>query len=351
MVLHKVQPSAPPQKGPGTRPQFGSLLIRHAQVFWYALTVILPVILKTRSRPVIFSRYTGMGDIICTIPAARELMRRHADRTFIYNCHPDFVEIPRLSGVASKVTSLESIGLLGHWYSFLFAGYYHFTHGDDTPGQVAREPMVAEFFRQFDLPVTDAHPTMAVPAAAQKKVDILLAEKKLDASRLVLIHPGPSWTVKEWPREHWTKLVAGLRERGHTNIAQLGVARYMNFGEVMVTPIAGTVSLIDALSIEDCFAVIRQAKLFIGIDSGLLHIAACTRTPANSLWGPTSPEFFYGKTIHPDFVVSNIACQGCHHRLPRLHWITGCPYDVRCMKDLRVDQVLSACLALLEKDP
>jgi len=350
MRSQQVQSCPPPENTARKAAELRSLLAHHAQALWYVVTIILPVILKTGKRPVIFSRYTGMGDIICTIPAVRELMKRHPGLTFIYNCHADFAEVPRLAGIASRVTSLKSIGLVGYWYFFLLAGFYHFAHGDDTPGQVAREPMVAEFLRQFQLPVADAHPTLTVPSAAKEKVRSLMAQKKLDASGLVLIHPGPSWPVKEWPREHWTKLVAGLRERGHMNIAQLGVGRYMNFGEMTVTPIAGTVSLIDALSIEDCFAVIQQAKLFIGIDSGLLHIAACTRTPAISLWGPTAPEFFYGKTIQQDFVVSNIACQGCYHRLPRLHWITGCPYDIRCMKELSVDQVLSACLALSEKD-
>jgi hypothetical protein len=49
------------------------------------------------------------------------------------------------------------------------------------------------------------------------------------------------------------------------------------------------------------------------------------------------------------FVVSDVECQGCHHRVPRLHWITGCPYDIKCMKAIRVDQVLQACLTGLAR--
>ena len=154
--------------------------------------------------------------------------------------------------------------------------------------------------------------------------------------------------MKEWPREQWAQLVAALRAQGYTSIAQLGVGRYMNFGQVAVDTIPGVVSLVDLLSIEDCFALIGRAKLFVGIDSGLLHIAACTRTPSVAVWGPTSPQFFYADAVRKNFVVSDVACQGCYHRLPRLHWVTGCPHDIQCMKTLSVEKVLRACLTNLE---
>ncbi|MEI9863113.1 MAG: hypothetical protein WDN00_00850 [Limisphaerales bacterium] len=63
---------------------------RQVQAFWYVATVVLPVILRTRSRPVLFSKYSGIGDIICTFPAALELKKRHPGAVSIYNCHYDF---------------------------------------------------------------------------------------------------------------------------------------------------------------------------------------------------------------------------------------------------------------------
>ena len=327
--------------------KLAALLARHASAFGYVLRVVLPVMLRTGRRPVIFSRRTGMGDIICTVGPARELMKRHPDVFFIYNCHPDFAAVPQLAGIANRVTTLEAIGVVGHWYKIFLGGFYHFAHGDDTPGMVASEPMVAEFCRQFNLPETDAHPSLAAGPDAREKVKALLAKKNLDAKNLILLHPGPSWTIKEWPLEHWTKLVSELRARGFTSIAQLGVGRYMNFGKVAVETIPGTTSFVDELSIEECLAAISQAKLFIGIDSGLLHLAASARTPAVSVWGPTSPQFFYAETVRKQFVVSAVECQGCYHRRPRIDWVTGCPHDIQCMKTLPVEKVLSACLAQL----
>jgi len=329
------------------RNHFVSLIKRHFSAAWYVLTVVLPVILKTGKRPVIFSRQTGMGDIICTLPAVGELKERHPGATFIYNCHGDFAEVPRLAGVANRVTTLEPIGLVGYWYSFLLAGFYHFAHGDDLPDSGCQEPMVVEFCRQFQVTVSEEHPELVAGLAARERAGSILNEKGLHGESLILIHPGPSWPVREWPLENWTRLISELRHRGFTNIAQLGVTRYLNFGKVQVPLVPGAVSLINAFSIAECVAVIAQARLFIGIDSGLLHIAACTRTASVGIFGMTLPEYRFSKNVRRDFVTNRVECAGCEHRKPRLHWVTGCPYDIKCMKTLPVEPVLQAALAKL----
>lgn len=331
--------------------RIASLLVRHFKAFGYVIMVILPVILKTRRRPVLLSRYSGMGDIICTIPAARELIKRHPGHPVIYNCHRSFADVPRLTGLASIVTSLEPIGLIGHWYSFLLAGFYHFAHGDDLPDSGCKEPMVVEFCKQFQLPVASEHPQLIVPDPVHARVRNLLSAHGLNTDSLILIHPGPTWPVREWPEENWRQFLAELRQRGHTNIGQLGVSQYLNFGQVDISIIPGAQSLINLFSIEECIAVISRARLFVGIDSGLLHIAACTRTPSVGIFGMTLPEFRFSESFRRDSVVNRVECAGCEHRKPRLHWVTGCPNDIKCMKTLPVEPVLRACLGKLGERP
>jgi ADP-heptose:LPS heptosyltransferase len=329
--------------------RFTALLSRHAAALGYVLGVIMPTILKTRRRPVVFSRWSGMGDIICTIPAALELKKRHPGATFLYNCHPDFAVVPKIAGVASRATSLEPVGVVGHWYKFLLAGFYHFAHGDDVTGQTSKEPMVTEFCRQFNLPVLEEHPRILIDPVLLDKMRRRLKDKNLDPTSLIVIHPGPSWPVREWPPEKWAGLMDGLRRRGFTNIAQLGVGRYSTFGRVAVEPIPDAVSLVDELSLAEAFAVISLAKLHIGIDSVLLHIAAAAGVPAVGIFGMTSPQFRFSSDYIKLFVVSRVVCQGCYHRLPRVDWVTNCPHDIRCMKTIGVDEVLNACLAQLHR--
>src|SRR5687768_119353 len=107
---------------------FGQLLLRHLRALWFVLTVIVPLIIRHRSRPVIFSRWSGIGDIICTIPAALKVAKRHTGAPRIYNCHPDSAALIHDSDVAEYATHCGEIGIVGHWYRPLLRGFYHFAY-------------------------------------------------------------------------------------------------------------------------------------------------------------------------------------------------------------------------------
>jgi len=325
-----------------------SLVKRHALAFWYVMTVVLPLILRTGTRPVLFVKFSGIGDIICTFPAALELKKRHPKAEFIYNCHEDYVCLPRLGGVTNRVTPFPEIGLVGYWYRFLLSGYYLFASDDDNPNSVPTEVYIKDFGRSFGVELDGSHPRFHLEPNVLSRMKALLQGQGLPPDRMIILHPGPSWPVREWPHENWISLVGELARKGLTNVVRLGVGKTMRFGEVEMTPIPGTFSLVNQLRLEESIALISLADLFIGIDSGLLHIAAALRIPAVGLWGPTSPHLRFASTAGQSFVIGQVECQGCQHRFPRLHWFTNCPYDIRCMKSISVDEVLQTGLKRME---
>lgn len=324
-----------------------SLIKRHFSAAWYVLTVILPVMFRTGRRPVIFSRFAGMGDIICTFPAAQELKKRHPQAAFIYNCAAGFACLPAMGGVTERVTHLHPIGLVGHWYRALLAGYYNFDSDDDHPNADQKEFCITSYARRQGVAVRGEHPPLQISPAVVAGVRARL--EKTSAGPLILIHAGPTWPVKQWPDASWSALVRELKSRGFENIFQLGVGaqNYANLGAADAGTVAGAVSLVGKLSLEESLALISQADLLIGIDSGLLHAAVSFRVPAVGIWGATSPKFLFAESESRGFVVSAVDCQGCHHRVPRLHHTTGCPFDIRCLKSLEVSEVLRACLKYL----
>jgi ADP-heptose:LPS heptosyltransferase len=324
------------------------LIKRHAEALWYVLTVILPILLRTGKRPIIFSKYSGIGDIICTFPAALELKKRHPKATFIYNCHSEFVCLPRMGGVTSHVTSIKAIGLVGYWYRFLLGGYYLFVSDDDRPDRVPTDVYIKDFGRTFGVALDDAHPSLQNDPAVVERVRALLDKKGAKQGPLTVIHAGPSWPVREWPQESWAGLARELEKKGMTNVVQLGTSSHLALGAIDSATVPGVVSLVDQLTLEESCALISLGALFIGIDSGLLHVAVAMRVPSVGLWGATSPQLRFSAENRRLFVVSEVDCQGCHHRVPRLHWMTGCPYDIKCMKAIRVETVLEACLKGLQ---
>ncbi len=327
-----------------------ALAKRHLQAAGYVVTVILPVVLRTGKRPVIFSKYSGIGDIICTFPAALELKKRHPQATFIYNCHPEFTCLPRLGGVAVRTTSLLPVGLVGHWYGWLLAGFYHFDSHDDHPDITPSENVIQDFGRRLGVDIGDNHPTLQNDPVVTGRVKPLLGKNGRHEDLTIVIHTGPTWPVKEWPHESWVALVGELKRHGFTKVIQLGVNSHPVVGKVEYANIPDVISLVNQLTLAETVALISLGDLFVGIDSGLLHIAAAVQTPAVGLWGPTSFQWLFSSPEARSFVTSNVECQGCHHRVPRLHWMTGCPYDIRCMKNISVVEVLSACLSRLSPE-
>ena len=327
------------------------LLSRHAQAFWYVITVVLPVILRTGQRPVIFSKYSGIGDIICTFPAVLKLKQRHQGATFLYNCHADYACLPPMAGITKKVTSLLHAGVLRHWYGWLFSAFYEFPCADEEPDDFCRQYVVREYAEAHGVSVEDAHPRLRIAADVQSRVNsVLRAAAKAACGPAILIYCGPTWPVRAWPAESWKALVSELQDHGYSNIFQIGVDHHLSATSTSRLPeIPGAVSLINLFSLEETAAAIAASNLFVAVDSGMLHFAAALQIPCVGIFGSTLPQLRLPPEDTRHCVVSTAACQGCHHRIPRIHWETGCPHDVKCMKMIPVAEVLKACLRLLDR--
>ena len=324
--------------------RFKNFISRHLAALGYVCRVILPEIFKHGRRPVVFERLAGIGDIICSIPAARMLKERHPGARFIYNCHPDLVVIPKLFGIADRVTACPAMGLVSHWYGFLLAGKYEFIHGEPFTVRTT----VRDYCDQYQLPPQDEHPHLELPDDLRERARKILLEKGIDPGSFITIHPGPTGPVREWPRDRWCRLVTQLQAAGQRQIVQLGVGHYYDRGVVVMEPIPGAVSLLDALSLEESVAVIALAKVHIGVDSGLLHVAAAVGTPGIGIFGNTLPEYRFSEAYRRTFVVSQIYCRGCAHYLAATPFINDCPEHIRCMKEIQPETVLRACLDVLQ---
>jgi ADP-heptose:LPS heptosyltransferase len=301
--------------------------------------------LRTWRRPVLFERQGALGDIICTFPAVLQLKKRHPKAAFVYSCHRDFVHLPEMGAITKHVTTASFDK--GTVWSFFFEEIYHFRYGDEIDGCVSTRTIIEEFCVQHGVAVTDEHPHLKINPQALSRVRSLLLDYPLSVGPLVFFHLGPSWPVREWAHACWIDLARALESQGFSNIILLGVDKHVELGTVPGFTVPGVVSLVNRLTVEETAALVSIGGLLVGIDSGLLHLAASTDTPAVGIFGATSPEFRFSRNSSCVFVASPVECQGCHHRLPRLHWKTGCPYDIKCMKTINVSSVVQACLLKL----
>jgi ADP-heptose:LPS heptosyltransferase len=318
----------------------------HAVTLAFILRVLVPMILQHRRRPVLFVRHVGIGDIICTFPTVQELKRRHLGAPTVYSCYAGYACLPALGQIVDATAPFSAEYLKKFW-GWWFSAIYQFEFGDDKAFHVSSEILIEGFARQFGASVSLEHPTLVLPAATLNRVKKLLAETIKTPGPVVLLHPGPSWPIREWPAESWVKLASQLKLSGYEHLIQIGTVANAHIGGSTVAVIPGAINFINLLSLEETAALIALSDLLIGIDSGLLHIAASLRIPAVGIFGPTSPQLRFSSRSSCSFVVSEVECQGCHHRLPCLHWINGCPHNIKCMKAISAQDVLATSLAKL----
>jgi heptosyltransferase-3 len=106
-----------------------------------------------------------------------------------------------------------------------------------------------------------------------------------------VLHPYPRWTYKRWTTEGWIEIGHYLKKSGLKLVLSGGsaqeevdyVANIQNKLPVDTINLAGQVSLAQLANI------IAQAKLFIGPDTGITHLAAATGIPVIAIYGPTNP--------------------------------------------------------------
>ena len=101
----------------------------------------------------------------------------------------------------------------------------------------------------------------------------------------VAIHMGARYSYNRWSRENWLELVNRL------DAPVLFVGTQQDIGDVewvLARTNLAAISLAGQTSILQLAAVLKRAKLFIGHDSGPMHIAAAMGTRVVALFGPTS---------------------------------------------------------------
>lgn len=111
-----------------------------------------------------------------------------------------------------------------------------------------------------------------------------------DISPLVYANPAARWQSKFWPIEHWAALTDHLQKQGIAVV--FGGSPQDTEYIASITRLMKTDPIIAAgrLTLPQSAALIQHASLYIGLDSGPMHIAALARTPVIALFGPTHPS-------------------------------------------------------------
>src|SRR5262249_21263555 len=110
---------------------------------------------------------------------------------------------------------------------------------------------------------------------------------KIPHGEVVLLNPGAGWGAKQWPPERYGEVAIALAQHGLRPLVNYGPGEeelatiVLEASEEAAQPFSCTITELIALT--------RQARLFIGGDTGPLHLAAALRIPVVAIFGPTDP--------------------------------------------------------------
>lgn len=180
--------------------------------------------------------------------------------------------------------------------------------------------------------------------AADARVDELLAGHNLRKGEFIHLHPTSRWMFKAWTVAGYAKLITALQQRGFPVVMtaapvdkEIKVAAAIQ-ARCQMPP----VDLTGQLNLKELGALIARARLFVGVDSAPMHIAAAVGTPTVALFGP-SRELEWGPWGVPHRVVvsDHHPCRPCG--------LDGCGGGKisECLTTIPVERVLTTCTELL----
>jgi len=159
----------------------------------------------------------------------------------------------------------------------------------------------------------------------------------------IAVGAGASYgSAKCWPPDRFAKALNALLAKHDADVLLFGTP-----GEVPVSAAIAAelqrppINFTGKTSIADLPALLSQCHLFLGNDSGAMHVAAAVGLPVVAIFGPTDPDGTSPVTPRATIVQQKPYCSPC--------FLRRCPTDHRCMTAVTPAMVESALLLRLSE--
>jgi lipopolysaccharide heptosyltransferase II len=292
---------------------------------------------------IVVDRTGGVRRLIDDLRLARQLRRRRFDVAI------DFHGGPRSSWLAWVSGTPRRVG-----YNITGRSWMYTDRVSRPPELRPRHSVSNQSDLLAPLGIPPLHPAtdpveMPESADARQQVDALLTAARVPPdAELIVIHVSAGNPFRRWPPEAFARLTAALA-RGSSRrriVLTSGPSESGAAAEIagrarasLDPPTWGRILITEELGLAALRVLVARAALFVGGDSGPLHIAGTTKTPIVAIYGPTLPARshpwrdprFVSEAVEP----GPLPCRPCDQR--------ACiPGDFRCLTQTTAEQVMSA---------
>lgn len=192
--------------------------------------------------------------------------------------------------------------------------------------------------RYLGLPHADLKPSLPITDALKSRAKSLLARIGVTGP-FIVICPFTTRPQKHWFDDRWRAVIADLSARWPGNLIVLGGPGDLPAAAELLKNAPAARSLVGKTSLPEALAVISLARLSIGVDTGLTHMALACQTPTLALFGATRPYLETG-LAQSKVLYDARPCSPCRRR-------PICDGRFDCMLSITPPRVRDAALELL----
>lgn len=168
-------------------------------------------------------------------------------------------------------------------------------------------------------------------------------KEEIISGEFVLMHPAAAFATKQWATKHFARTAEFLYERGLQTVA-IAAAHEGEILEKLRSESKTPVTTFHDLTLPEITALATKARLFVGNDSGIAHIAAAVNTPSVVIFGSSNIHHWRPWTDAPNEIVyEKLPCQPCPG------YICAEFGDPRCILSVSTESVFEAIERVLKQ--
>jgi ADP-heptose:LPS heptosyltransferase len=265
------------------------------------------------------------------VTLAREIRREGFDTVINFHGGPTSAWLTAASGAPVRVGR--------DIYRFRFV----YTITAPRPQEVFSDPAAvhtvhaqASLVASLGLPVGDLSLHLRVPKGARERLTKRLETLGASTDDYAVLQPTASFATKAWSADRFIELSRRLsKETGLSFVVSLPAFSRL------ADAFSGEFPVLSGLTSSELIALMDGARLYVGNDSGPMHVAAAVGTPVVGIFGSSDPKRWHPWRVPHRTLWAGLDCSPCHGK-----WCAN-PNQLACLTELSVESVLEATRSLL----
>jgi heptosyltransferase I len=216
---------------------------------------------------------------------------------------------------------------------------FYNTKVDPRPQAVHVIDLYKELLHSLGVESSSHHFDLPNSREDEHYIEQQLASRQIND--FLILNPGGGWETKTWAPQHYALLHGKLSKATGLKTVLTGSLGEEQLIEQVRCACAGPPPETFPTTLTQFIALAKRARLFVGGDTGPLHLAAACQTPIVGIFGPTDPAR-NGPFSREDLAVAHrVPCGPCYKRT--------CPiYHMECLRLVQVQEVYEAALQRLK---